>query len=66
MTVIGGLVSVQVNDYGAVLLKRLQADIVERTQCLRTWQTTAKKELGFLDGKGDWKTPLELYIIIAD
>ncbi|KJZ68600.1 hypothetical protein HIM_12009 [Hirsutella minnesotensis 3608] len=41
---------------------RLKPDIVEATQCLRMWLIMEKKILGSWKGRGNWKTPLELYI----
>jgi hypothetical protein len=40
---------------------RLKPDIIEATQCLRMWLIMEKKALGSWKGRGNWKTPLELY-----
>jgi hypothetical protein len=42
---------------------RLKPDIIEATQCLRMWLIMEKKALGSWKGRGNWKTPLELYNI---
>jgi hypothetical protein len=40
---------------------RLKPDIIEATQCLRMWLIMEKRSLGSWKGRGNWKTPLELY-----
>lgn len=42
---------------------RLKSDIIEAMQCLRMWLILGKKGLGSWKGRGNWKTPLELYNI---
>jgi hypothetical protein len=39
---------------------RLEADIIEATQCLRMWFIMERKKIGEWQGRGNWTVPHEI------